>query len=44
MYSMLVWSELKEQFDKISGWGILSIHRDIGRLTIGSSTIFWLLF
>lgn len=40
----IVWSDLKEQFDKISGWGIFSIHRDIGRLYTGSSTIFCLLF
>ncbi|XP_073269630.1 uncharacterized protein [Primulina huaijiensis] len=35
----MVWSDLKEQFDKVNGSRIFSIHRDINRLTQGSSTI-----
>ncbi|XP_073040412.1 uncharacterized protein [Primulina eburnea] len=34
-----VWTDLKEQFDKINGSRIFSLHREIGRLTQGNSTI-----
>ncbi|XP_075512619.1 uncharacterized protein LOC142548180 [Primulina tabacum] len=34
-----VWSDLKEQFDKVNGSRNFSIHRDINRLTQGSSAI-----
>lgn len=34
-----VWSDLREQFDKINGSRIFSIHREIGKLTQGNSTI-----
>ncbi|XP_073138084.1 uncharacterized protein [Henckelia pumila] len=34
-----VWADLKEQFDKVNGSRIFSIHRDIGRLTQGNNTI-----
>lgn len=30
-----VWTDLKEQFDKMDGSRIFSLHRDIGRLTQG---------
>ncbi|XP_073025307.1 uncharacterized protein [Primulina eburnea] len=35
----VVWSDLKEQFDKVNGSRIFSIHRDITRLVQGNSTI-----
>lgn len=35
----LVWSDLKEQFDKINGSQIFSLHRDISRLNQGTETI-----
>ncbi|XP_073017992.1 uncharacterized protein [Primulina eburnea] len=35
----VVWSDLKEQFDKVNGSRIFSIHRDISRLVQGSNTI-----
>ncbi|XP_073290518.1 uncharacterized protein [Primulina huaijiensis] len=34
-----IWTDLKERFDKINGSRIFSIHREIGRLTQGNSTI-----
>ncbi|XP_075475303.1 uncharacterized protein LOC142506052 [Primulina tabacum] len=34
-----VWTDLKERFDKINGSRIFSLHREIGRLTQGNSTI-----
>ncbi|KZV25423.1 hypothetical protein F511_19803 [Dorcoceras hygrometricum] len=34
-----VWADLKEQFDKINGSRIFSLHREIGRLTQGNTTI-----
>ncbi|XP_075475798.1 uncharacterized protein LOC142512403 [Primulina tabacum] len=34
-----VWADLKERFDKICGSRIYAIHRDIVRLSQGSSTI-----
>lgn len=34
-----VCTDLKEQFDKVNGSRIFSIHRDISRLTQGNSTI-----
>lgn len=34
-----VWTDLKEQFDKINGSQIFSLHREIGRLTQGNSII-----
>ncbi|XP_075494865.1 uncharacterized protein LOC142532452 [Primulina tabacum] len=36
----VVWSDLKEQFDKVNGSRIFALHREIGRLTQGDSTIF----
>ncbi|XP_073019436.1 uncharacterized protein [Primulina eburnea] len=34
-----VWTDLKEQYDKINGSRIFSLHRDIGRLTQAGNTI-----
>ncbi|XP_075480626.1 uncharacterized protein LOC142521286 [Primulina tabacum] len=34
-----VWSDLKDQFDKINGSMIFSLHRELGRLTQGNNTI-----
>ncbi|XP_073296507.1 uncharacterized protein [Primulina huaijiensis] len=34
-----VWSDLKDQFDKINGSRIFSLHRELGRLTQGNNTI-----
>ncbi|XP_075480651.1 uncharacterized protein LOC142521318 [Primulina tabacum] len=34
-----VWTDLKEQFEKVNGSRIFSLHREIGRLTQGNSTI-----
>ncbi|XP_073040030.1 uncharacterized protein [Primulina eburnea] len=34
-----VWSDLKDQFDKVNGSRIFSIHRELGRLTQGNNTI-----
>lgn len=35
----IVWTDLKERFDKVNGSRIFSIHRDIGRSLQGSSSI-----
>ncbi|XP_073055412.1 uncharacterized protein [Primulina eburnea] len=35
----VVWTDLKEQFDKVNGSRIFALHRDIGRLVQGQSTI-----
>ncbi|XP_073278740.1 uncharacterized protein [Primulina huaijiensis] len=35
----VVWSDLKEQFDKVNGSRIFALHREIGRFTQGESTI-----
>ncbi|XP_073014622.1 uncharacterized protein [Primulina eburnea] len=34
-----VWSDLKDQFDKVNGSRIFLIHRELGRLTQGNTTI-----
>ncbi|XP_073270446.1 uncharacterized protein [Primulina huaijiensis] len=34
-----VWSDLKDQFDKINGSRIFSLHRELGRLTQRNNTI-----
>lgn len=34
-----VWNDLKEQYDKVNGSGIFSLHREIGRLTPGNNTV-----
>ncbi|XP_075473408.1 uncharacterized protein LOC142504424 [Primulina tabacum] len=35
----VVWSDLKDQFDKVNGSRIFSIHRELGKLTQGNDTI-----
>ncbi|XP_073315865.1 uncharacterized protein [Primulina huaijiensis] len=35
----VVWSDLKDQFDKVNGSRIFSIHREFGKLTQGNNTI-----
>ncbi|XP_073270434.1 uncharacterized protein [Primulina huaijiensis] len=35
----VVWTDIKDQFDKVNGSGIFSLHRDIGRLVQGNNTI-----
>lgn len=35
----VVWTDLKEQFDKVNGSRIFALHRDIGHLTQGSNSI-----
>ncbi|XP_075492651.1 uncharacterized protein LOC142530724 [Primulina tabacum] len=37
--AFFVWSDLKEQFDKVNGSRIFTLHREIGRITQGDSTI-----
>lgn len=37
--AITVWNDLKERFDTINGSRILSIHRDIGRLVQGYTTV-----
>ncbi|XP_075475306.1 uncharacterized protein LOC142506056 [Primulina tabacum] len=34
-----VWTDLKKQSDKINGSRVFSLHREIGRLTQGNSTV-----
>lgn len=36
----VVWTDLKEQFDKIDGSRIFALHRDIGRISQGNGTIY----
>ncbi|XP_073019487.1 uncharacterized protein [Primulina eburnea] len=35
----VVWTDLKEQFNKVNGSRIFALHRDIGRLVQGQNTI-----
>lgn len=35
----MVWTDLKEQFDKVNSSRIFSLHREIGRLTQGNTTV-----
>ncbi|XP_073298535.1 uncharacterized protein [Primulina huaijiensis] len=35
----VVWIDLKDQFDKVNGYRIFVLHRDIGRLVQGSNTV-----
>lgn len=34
-----VWNDLKEQYDKVNGSRIFSLHREIGKLTQGNNTV-----
>ncbi|XP_073061962.1 uncharacterized protein [Primulina eburnea] len=34
-----VWSDLKDQYDKVNGSRIFSLHRDIGKLTQANNTV-----
>ncbi|XP_073121722.1 uncharacterized protein [Henckelia pumila] len=37
--ALIVWEDLRERFDKVHGSRIFTLHRDIGRLVQGNSTI-----
>ncbi|XP_073063990.1 uncharacterized protein [Primulina eburnea] len=37
--ALVLWSDLKDQFDKVNGSRIFSIHRELGKLTQGNDTI-----